>query len=179
MNIRLLDKKGGKSSFKDRFRRGLRARVVVCSDSISAGDKQDRAGLAIMDKLKTDGVNDVTYTVIPDEADRIAREAIVASEIGLDLLIFTGGTGLSVRDVTPEALAPLIDRQVPGIAEAIRAHGQQRTPYSMLSRCVAGVRGSTLILALPGSTRGAQESMEAVFPHVLHLYSIMRGARHD
>lgn len=179
LNIRLLDKKGGKSSFKDRFRRDLRARVVVCSDTISAGQKEDRAGQAIMEKLRADGVTEVSYTVIPDEADHIAREAVQAADAGLDLLIYTGGTGLSVRDVTPEALLPLIDREVPGIAEAIRAHGQQRTPYSMLSRCVAGVRGNTLILALPGSTRGAQESMEAVFPHVLHLFGIMRGARHE
>ncbi len=97
----------------------------------------------------------------------------------MDLLVYTGGTGLSVRDVTPEALGPLLDREIPGVAEAIRAHGQQRTPYSMLSRGVAGVVGRTLVLALPGSTRGAVESMDAVFPSLLHAFNIMGGARHD
>ncbi len=179
LHIRLLEKKGGKSSFKDRSRRDLRAAVVVCSDTIAAGRKEDKAGKAIAQRLRDASVVVAAERTIPDEHDRIQAEVKRSVEEHLDLLIFTGGTGLSVRDVTPEALRPLFDREIPGVAEAVRMHGQQRTPYSMLSRGVAGVVGRTVVVALPGSTRGAIESMDAVFPALLHVFNIMGGGRHD
>jgi molybdenum cofactor synthesis domain-containing protein len=98
---------------------------------------------------------------------------------GIDLIIFTGGTGLSGRDVTPESLEDMIERKIPGIEEAIRAYGQQRTPYSMLSRSVVGTIQNSLVMAIPGSTNGAKESMDAVFPAVLHVFGILKGSRHD
>ncbi|TYA96152.1 molybdopterin-binding protein, partial [Seonamhaeicola marinus] len=98
---------------------------------------------------------------------------------GIDMVIYTGGTGLSVRDITPEALLPLLDRRIPGIEEAIRNYGQQRMPFAMLSRSIAGTINNTLVLALPGSTNGAKESMDAIFPSVLHVFRILKGARHD
>jgi molybdenum cofactor biosynthesis protein MoaC len=177
--IKLLEKRGGKGDFTDKSSRELRAAVVVCSDSIAKGVKQDRAGRAIIEKLKTCGVAISDYSVIPDEKEIIQQKARHHAQQGLDLVLFTGGTGLSPRDVTPEALLPLLDKTIPGIEEAIRAYGQQRTPYSMLSRSVAGLMGDTLIMALPGSTRGAEESMDAVFPHVLHIFRVMAQARHD
>ncbi len=178
-DIKLLSKKGGKSDFKDRFRTDLKAAVIVCSDTISAGQKEDKAGKAIIAKLKADSVEIVDYIVIPDEKEIIAQKLNDYVDVDMDLVIYTGGTGLSKRDVTPEALKPLLDMEIPGIAEAIRSYGQERMPFAMLSRSVVGIKGQTLVFALPGSTRGAAESMDAVFPFVLHLFRIMKGARHD
>ena len=177
--IKLLKKKGGKSDLKDKFRNKLNAAVVVCSDTISAGQKEDKAGKVIMDKLKSCNVNISDYTIIPDEKDFIQEKVKLYESQGINLVIFTGGTGLSSRDVTPEALEDLIEREIPGIEEAIRNYGQNRTPYSMLSRSVAGTINNTLVLALPGSTKGAKESMDAIFPAVLHVFGILKGARHN
>ncbi|MDO6758826.1 bifunctional molybdenum cofactor biosynthesis protein MoaC/MoaB [Tamlana sp. 2_MG-2023] len=177
--IKLLNKKGGKSDFNDKFRKDLTAAVVVCSDTISAGHKEDKAGKAIIAKLESCGVKISEYVIIPDEKDVIQQKAKSYQAQGIDMVIYTGGTGLSGRDVTPEALIPILDRRIPGIEEAIRSYGQERTPFSMLSRSVAGTIEDTLILALPGSTNGAKESMDAIFPGVLHSFRILKGARHD
>jgi len=177
--IKLLNKKGGKSDFKDRFRNELKAAVIVCSDTISAGQKKDKAGKAIIKKLEECNVSILDYIIIPDEKDIIQDKTKTYEKQGVDLIIFTGGTGLSKRDVTPEALNDIIDRKISGIEEAIRSYGQNRTPYSMLSRSVAGTINNTLILALPGSTNGAKESMDAIFPSVLHIFGILKGARHN
>ena len=177
--IKLLEKKGGKSDFKDRFRKDLNAAVIVCSDTISAGQKEDKAGKAIIKKLEECEVSITEYVIIPDENEIIQEKVIQYQKQDIDLIIYTGGTGLSIRDVTPEALLPLLERRIPGVEEAIRTYGQDRTPYSMLSRSVAGTIGNTLVLALPGSTNGAKESMDAIFPAVLHIFRILKGARHD
>ena len=178
-NIRLLNKKGGKSDWKDKFPKGLKATVVVCSDTISKGLKEDKAGKAIIEKLVSCGVEIKDYIIVADEKEEIQHVLLNEVQLKTDLLIYTGGTGLSVRDVTPESIRPLLDREIPGIAEAMRNYGQERTPLSMLSRSLAGVKENTLILALPGSTKGASESMDAIFPYVLHLYKIFKGATHD
>ena len=179
LQIKLLEKKGGKSDFKDRFRSNITAAVIVCSDTISRGQKEDKAGKAIIKKLKECDVSISDYIIIPDENKIIQEKAVQYQNQDFDLLIYTGGTGLSKRDVTPEALLPLLDRRIPGIEEAIRTYGQDRTPYSMLSRSIAGTIGNTLVIALPGSTKGAKESMDAIFPAVLHVFRILKGARHD
>ena len=177
-NIRLLEKQGGKSSFKNRFVTPITAAVFVCSDSISAGEKEDKSGKIIVEKLENCGVVTSHYEIIPDELDIIQERTKTFAKEN-QLLIFTGGTGLSPRDVTPEALADLLESRIPGIEEAVRNYGQQRMPYAMLSRTVAGTLGNALILALPGSTNGARESMDAIFPHVLHVFHILKGNNHD
>ncbi|MCH2230064.1 MAG: bifunctional molybdenum cofactor biosynthesis protein MoaC/MoaB [Crocinitomicaceae bacterium] len=178
-NIKLLEKQGGKSDFKDKFKKDLTAAVVVCSDTISAGQKEDKAGKAIIEKLTNCSVNTIEYTIIPDEVEAIQSVLNKHVAQNTDMIIYTGGTGLSTRDITPEAIIPLLDREIPGIAEACRSYGQERTPFSMLSRSVSGVKNKTLVLALPGSTKGASESMDALFPALLHIFRILKGARHD
>ena len=178
-HIKLLNKKGGKSDFKDRFKQELTAAVIVCSDTISAGQKEDKAGKEIITKLKECNVSVSNYIIIPDEKNEIQENVKNFESQGINLIIFTGGTGLSNRDITPEALNEIIDRKIPGIEEAIRNYGQHRTPYSMLSRSVAGTINNTLVLALPGSTNGAKESMDAIFPAVLHVFGILKGQRHN
>lgn len=176
--IRLVQKEGGKSSFKNKFPGVIRAAVFVCSDSVFAGDKEDRSGKIIVEKLTSYGVETGHYEIIPDEIN-VIQEKVKAFAKEHQLVIFTGGTGLSPRDVTPEALSPLLESRIPGIEEAIRNYGQQRTPYAMLSRTVAGTLGKSVVLALPGSTNGARESMDAVFPHLLHVFHILKGNNHD
>jgi len=176
-NIKLLEKKGGKSDCKDSGE-GIDASVIVCSDSIFAGKKEDKAGKAIIAALEKHHVAINDYVVIPDEIKEIQEKIKSDVEQGTRLIMITGGTGLSKRDVTPEALRPLLEREIPGVAEAIRSYGQLRTPYSMLSRSLAGMIGDTLVIALPGSTKGAEESMDAIFPGILHIYKIVAGAQH-
>nr|WP_315196325.1 bifunctional molybdenum cofactor biosynthesis protein MoaC/MoaB [uncultured Flavobacterium sp.] len=176
--IKLLHKKGGKSDYGVKEGLDLSVAVIVCSDSVSSGKKEDRAGKVISDKVKKLGLNVSSYSVIPDEVVDIQETINKLCSSNKDLIILTGGTGLSNRDVTPEAIIPMLDRRIPGIEEAIRSYGQDRTPYAMLSRSVVGFKGDTLIMALPGSTAGASESMDAVFPSILHLFKILNGFNH-
>ncbi len=187
--IRLLEKGGGKSDYS--FDLGISydpasksytnflSAVVVCSDSVSKGEKEDLAGKKVILLLEK-FVNKVNYyTIIPDEENLIQETALNLSSKSYQLILFVGGTGLSPRDKTPDALEPLMDRKIPGIMEASRSFGQERTPFSMLSRGIAGFINETLVLTLPGSTKGAEESMQALFPYLLHIFKVARGERHD
>jgi len=151
---------------------------LVCSDSVSEGKKKDSAGKIITEKLEKLGLKISNYDIIPDEIRDIQNSVNKLCANKTDLIILAGGTGLSKRDVTPEAIMPLIDRRIPGIEEAIRSYGQERTPFAMLSRSVVGFKGETLLMALPGSTNGAAESIDAVFPSVLHLFQLLNGFDH-
>ncbi|HHZ63914.1 MAG TPA: bifunctional molybdenum cofactor biosynthesis protein MoaC/MoaB, partial [Flavobacteriales bacterium] len=175
-NIRLIKKRGGKSDFKNLLDEQLKAAVVVCSDTISAGVKEDKAGKAIIEKLEAFDILSPEYVIIPDDTDKITATVEGFCKGGMNLVIVAGGTGLSPRDNTPEALKSLIDKEVPGIMEAARAHGQDRIPYSMLSRGVAGMHKNTLILAIPGSTNGAKETMDALLPGILHIFKVQDTA---
>ncbi len=178
-SIKLEKKRGGQSDYTDYPVHQLRCAVVVCSDSVAAGTKQDFAGKAIIQKLQQNGLQTDVYAIIPDEFDLIQNKAKQLSDAGYHLLLFTGGTGLYRRDVTPQAIEPLLDINIPGIMEAARSYGQERTPYAMLSRGVAGFINHTLVLTLPGSTRGAQETMDALFPYIIHIFRVAEGLRHS
>jgi cyclic pyranopterin phosphate synthase len=179
-SVTLLEKTGGKSSFSDRMGRPLRAAVLVSSDSIAAGQKSDRSGRMIVERLEAEGFDVGRYDVVPDEP-----ETVVSSLIGyadgerFDLVLTTGGTGFGPRDTMPEAMSKVIEREVPGIPEATRAYGQDRTPYSMLSRGRAGIRGSTLIVNLPGSSGGVADSLVALFPALVHGFKMLAGGGHN
>jgi len=175
--IQLLHKKGGKSDFTS-VNPQLSVAVIVCSDSVSAGSKEDLSGKVIVQKLEKLGLKLSEYLVIPDQIVTIQNSVRQICDQETDLIVVTGGTGLSHNDVTPEAIIALLDRRIPGIEEAIRSYGQNRTPYAMLSRSVAGFIGNTLILAVPGSATGATESIDAIFPSVLHLFKILNGDSH-
>ena len=173
--VKLLTKKGGKSDQVMKID-DLAVAIIVCSDSVSSGNKEDKSGKIIVQKLEKLGLKISQYTIIPDEIETIQNQ--ISQLQNMDLVILTGGTGLSNRDVTPEAIIPLIDRRIPGIEEALRSYGQERTPFAMLSRSVVGFKGNTLLMALPGSAAGAAESIDAVFPSVLHLFQLLDGFDH-
>jgi molybdenum cofactor synthesis domain-containing protein len=153
----------------------VKALVITVSDSRHAGLNPDQSGPAVAGLLAHAGYEVAPVTIVPDERDQISgalKDAVVA---GHALIVTTGGTGLGPRDVTPEATAAVLDFEVPGLAEAMRAAGLQKTPLAALSRAVAGVRGGSLIVNLPGSVRGATESLEAVLPALEHAVRLARG----
>ena len=177
--IRLQSKTGGKTDLKTDFGQALRCAVVVCSDSISANQNKDSSGHLIVQKLAQFNLQAGAPIIIADDFATIQATALRLSDEAFNLVIFTGGTGLSPRDVTPDALTPLIDKHIPGIMEAARNYGQQRTAFAMLSRGVAGFIKNMLVITLPGSPKGAEESMNALFPYVLHVFKVAEGMRHD
>jgi molybdenum cofactor biosynthesis protein MoaC len=178
--IVLLEKKGGKSDFQDRFSKPLKTGVLVISDSTFKGKRKDKSGEIIRNRLKEYPIVLEEFKILPDDKEIISKEVIrLSDKQKLDIIITTGGTGLGPKDVTPEATKEVLDRIVPGITEVMRSFGQRRTPYAMLSRNVAGVRGKTLIINLPGSSRGAEESMNSLFPGILHSMKMIRGGGHS
>jgi cyclic pyranopterin phosphate synthase len=176
-NIRLLEKKGGKSDRKA-IPENLKTAVIVCSDSISKGIGEDKSGKKIIEKLDSLGIEVNDYSIIQDDKTTIQEKIKSLCSLSYQLILITGGTGLSSRDVTPEAVSELIDREIPGIAETARQYGQERIPTAMLSRSAAGMVGKTLVLTMPGSTGGVTEYMDVLFPHVLHVFSVMEGNKH-
>jgi molybdopterin adenylyltransferase len=151
----------------------MRAAVLTVSDGVHAGVREDRSGDTLDGLLRDEGF-EVVRRVVPDEAAAIA--AAVEDLGGQSLLVLTtGGTGFGPRDVTPEATRPLLDREAPGIAEAIRADAMARTPHALLSRGVAGLRGATLIVNLPGSPGGCRDGFAVLRPALRHALELARG----
>jgi molybdopterin adenylyltransferase len=154
----------------------LRAGVLTISDRSSQGLREDASGPQLADVLRQHEIEVVWTAVVPDEERDIGRALIEwADEKLADLIITTGGTGLSPRDVTPEATTAVVQRLIPGMAEAMRAASLLKTPHAMISRAVAGMRGKTLIINLPGSPKGAIENLEAVLPALKHAIAKIQG----
>ena len=150
--------------------------ILTISDKGSRGERQDKSGEAIREILPSIDARIVNYDIIPDEKKLIVKKLIKwVDEDNLDVLITTGGTGLTPRDVTPEATLAVVDRIVPGIAEAMRAESLKKTPMAMLSRAVVGARGKCLIINLPGSPNAVRECLEVVLPALPHAVETLKG----
>ena len=157
-----------------------KAHVITVSDGVSAGTRQDESGRALVRILQSAAFEVAEPIVVPDDQQRIADAIVTAAGGGADVVVTTGGTGLGPRDVTPQAMSAVIDYEVPGIGEAMRRAGAASTPMAALSRSMAGVRGRTLIISVPGSPRGATESLEAVMPALAHAIRLLHGdTKHD
>lgn len=168
--VRVVHKSGGRSDFRRGTAAGLTAGVLVVSDGVAAGTARDTSGAAVAADLAAAGVTVAERAVVPDEAGRIAAVVMRwTDQEGLGLVVCVGGTGPGPRDVTPEALRPLLDREIPGLGEAARAHGGERTPLACLSRGLGGLRGDAVVVALPGAEAAARESLAALLPALLHL----------
>jgi molybdenum cofactor biosynthesis protein MoaC len=178
--VRLLAKQGGKRDLaRPAGEEALRGAVLVMSDTVAAGRKPDTSGWLIAERLAQEGIDVEDHQVVPDDLEIITQQLIrYADQDELDLVLTSGGTGCGSRDVTPEAMAATLEREVPGIAEAARAHGQLRSPFAMLSRGMAGIRGRTLFVSLPGSPRGVAESLDALFPALRHACRMVQGEGH-
>ncbi|AFV11066.1 molybdenum cofactor biosynthesis protein MoaB [Thermacetogenium phaeum DSM 12270] len=154
----------------------MKVAVLTASDKGARGEREDRSAEVIKEMVSQIGGEVVAYDVVPDEKELLKKKLLeYADARGLDLVLTTGGTGLSPRDVTPEATLEVIERQIPGIPEAMRLKGLDKTPHAMLSRAVAGSRGRTLIVNLPGSPQAVRENLEVVLPAIPHAVEILQG----
>ncbi len=178
--IRLAWKTGGKSDHAHRIPVNIQAAVVIVSDSTYAGTRKDSSGKAICEFLEQKNIPIQCVEVVPDEANQISQLLEkLASGKEPTLIITTGGTGIGPRDVTPEATRAVLQRELPGVSEAILSYGQNRVATAMLSRGVCGIRNQSIILNLPGSRKAVLDGMNAVFPGILHGFSMMAGEGHD
>lgn len=177
-NIRLLEKKGGKSDRNRYIEESPSCAVLVCSDSTAKGERDDKSGLLICDMLKKVNGNVLHYIILPDDKDSIQKQIKDWVADDIQFIFTTGGTGLGPRDNTVSAVKEILERDADGITEAMRTYGQMRTPLAMMSRSVAGAIGKTMIITLPGSPNGAKESLEAILPGVFHARKMMEGGGH-
>lgn len=154
----------------------IRAAVVTVSDRSSKGEREDISGPVLKDELVSRGAEVAAYEIVPDVRADISTTIVkLADELKVDLILTTGGTGLAPRDVTPEATLDVIERSIPGIVEAMRTESILITPHGMLSRAVAGSRGETMIVNMPGSPKAARESLEIIWPAIPHAVDLLHG----
>lgn len=158
----------------------IRAAIITLSDKGAAGMRDDESGRVIREMMTAVNAQIVHYEILPDEKDRIAQALLtLADSGGIDLILTTGGTGVAPRDVTPEATRAVIERELPGMAEAMRAESLKKTPHAMISRALAGIRGRTLIVNLPGSPRAVRENLAAIIDALPHALEKIQGDPSD
>jgi molybdopterin adenylyltransferase len=158
----------------------IKVAVITVSDKGSKGEREDVSGKVIEDAVKSEGMNVVLKDIIPDEYDAISTKIIEAiDKLGADVVLTTGGTGFSHRDVTPEATKTVLDREAPGFAEIIRSESYKITPRAMLSRGTSGIRGRSLVVNLPGSPKAVREGLQIILPVLSHGVEVLRGEAHE
>ncbi len=172
-SVKVVQKNNLKSKFFEEIRKGLTAAILICSDAVMEGQKKNKSGEIIKQKLIECNLTVTNHEVLPNDED-IIRDKILELSPTVNILVIAGGTGVLSKDNTPETVRPLLDMEIPGISEAARNYGQDRTPYAMLSRGIAGIRGKSLILVIPGSSRGTEETMDALFPYILHIFKFQK-----
>jgi molybdopterin adenylyltransferase len=154
----------------------IRVAVITISDSVVAGTREDRSGAKLRERADSLGWSVEASELVPDETDQIAKLLCRWADSGqVSVILTTGGTGVALRDVTPEATRDVIEREIPGVAELMRSEGRKSTPFAVLSRGLAGVRGRCLIVNLPGSPKGAVESLDAIVKLVPHINDLLEG----
>ncbi|MDN5332160.1 MAG: molybdopterin adenylyltransferase [Tepidanaerobacteraceae bacterium] len=157
----------------------IRVGILTASDRGARGEREDKSAKVIEELIATVNGRVEEYVLVPDDLDAIKESLMAMCEKGLDLILTTGGTGFSPRDNTPEATLAVIEKEVPGIPEAMRQRSLEKTPHAMLSRAVAGIRGTTLIINLPGSPKAVRENLEVVLPAIPHAVELLKGTVKD
>ncbi|MBA4293163.1 bifunctional molybdenum cofactor biosynthesis protein MoaC/MoaB [bacterium] len=176
VGVRLLSKTGGKSDLPKRS--DWSAQVLVMSDRAHRGEYEDRCGPSLEQALKGHGAGSVSVKVLPDESDLLAHEIHAVAEMGVSVLVITGGTGVGPRDITIETIEPLLEKSLPGVVAAFQAYSYSRIPTAMLARPVAGIIGQTVVLAIPGSPGACEDAMACLMPSLLHVHSMLAGEGH-
>ncbi len=177
-SIKLLEKSGGKS---DRFSETTIEKtcaVLVCSDSVSQGKREDLSGIILKKFLEEKGVKVLDYQIVPDDKTEIQKQINIWVKESVEYIFTSGGTGIGPRDVTIEAVKEIMDKEVPGIAELIREEGRKRTPTAIFSRSLAGIKNKSMIVCLPGSPKGVLESLNALTPTIFHSSAMLKGEGH-
>ena len=160
--------------------RKIQIAILTTSDRSSRGEREDLSGKAIREIARSNDWEVAYYGIVPDDKETIKAELIkMADEVKADLVLTSGGTGVAPKDLTPEATLEVIDREVPGMAEAMRMESLKKTPHAMLSRAVCGVRGKALIVNLPGSPRAVKECLEVIIPAISHAFELIQGGVAD
>ncbi|AFM13124.1 bifunctional molybdenum cofactor biosynthesis protein MoaC/MoaB [Turneriella parva] len=176
--VRLIEKTGGKADRKKLTGKGHTAAILVCSDSVSQGKRDDTSGKIIKAEVEKYEANVTDFKIVPDDIDTIQKQVRAWVAAGVEFIFVTGGTGLSLRDQAIEAIAPLLEKVADGIGEKMRHYGNERTPLAMFSRSLAGSIGKSFIICLPGSSNGARESLDAILPAIFHANAMLHGGGH-